>query len=67
MEKISIVVPCYNEEDALEIFYHDITRVLKDEMQCENYEVIFVNDGSKDMTQDIIEKLSAEDSHIEFV
>ena len=66
-KKISVVVPCYNEEAVLEIFYHEITKILQNEMQCENYEVIFVNDGSRDKTQDIIVKLATEDSHIEFV
>lgn len=65
--KISVVVPCYNEEAVLEDFYKEITRVLQDKMKCQNYEVIFVDDGSKDMTRDIIGKLSKEDSHIEFV
>lgn len=62
---ISIVVPCYREEEALPIFYEAITKVfctLKRE-----YELIFVNDGSDDMTLAYIEKISQEDNHIRFI
>ena len=46
MKKISIIVPCYNEEAALPLFYpvaHEVLEKLPDD-----YELIFVNDGSKD-------------------
>lgn len=66
-EKISIVVPCYNEEAVLPDFYKEITRVLSEEMNCADYEVVFVDDGSKDKTHEMIEKMSQEDTHIEFV
>ena len=49
---ISIIIPCYNEQEALPIFYSEITRVL-DEMH-EKYELLFINDGSKDNTLDIL-------------
>lgn len=52
MKKLSIVVPCYNEQETVEIFYNAVTKVL-DEMGM-NREIIFVNDGSKDAT---LEKL----------
>ena len=52
--KISLIVPCYNEQDALPIFYEEVIKVI-DKMQCE-YEIIFVNDGSKDKTLEILKK-----------
>ena len=43
MKKISIIVPCYNEEQAIPYFYEEITKVAK-EMK-NDFEFIFVNDG----------------------
>ena len=47
-EKISLIVPCYNEQEALPIFYRETKKVMES-MDCD-YEMIFVNDGSKDGT-----------------
>ena len=52
MSLLSVVVPCYNEEETVELFYDALTKVLND-MDLE-YEILFVNDGSKDAT---LEKL----------
>ena len=46
-ELISIIVPCYNEEEMLPIFYEEIDRISK-LMDFVTFEFIFVNDGSKD-------------------
>ena len=46
MEILSIIVPCYNEEEVLPIFYKETTEVLKN-MDID-YEIIYVDDGSKD-------------------
>ena len=54
MALLSIVVPCYNEEETVELFYDASTNVLKN-MDID-YEIIFVNDGSKDST---LQKLTA--------
>ena len=54
---ISIVVPCFNEEEALPYFYKEIDKTIK-EMDYANFEVIFVNDGSKDKTLDLLKKYS---------
>ncbi len=56
---ISIVVPAFNEEEALPLFYQQLQDVL--ETLQESYEIIFVNDGSSDKTGEIIEGLAAED------
>lgn len=66
-DKISIVVPCYNEEDVLQDFYKEVTRVMREITTDINYEVIFVDDGSKDKTREIIEQLSSSDSNIEYI
>ena len=46
-EKISIIVPCYNEEESLPIFYKEIDKISK-EMKSVDFECLFMNDGSKD-------------------
>ena len=66
MKKISIVVPCYNEEKALPIFYNELKRIIK-KMNYVNFEVIFVDDGSKDATLNILKDLSKNDSKIKFI
>lgn len=65
MKKISIIVPCYNEEEALPIFYEEITKVMKDIKV--KYELIFVNDGSKDQTLDIMRDLSNKDKVVRYI
>ena len=65
MKKISIVVPCYNEEEALPLFYAEIDKVSK--TMKEDFEFIFVNDGSKDNTIFVIKKFSKEDSRCKYI
>ena len=65
-EKISIIVPCYNEEEALPIFYKEINRVSK-EMKSVDFEFLFVNDGSRDKTLDILRDLSKKDKRVRFI
>ncbi len=65
MEKISIIVPCYNEEEAIPYFYNEINKIVK-EMKY-NFEIIFVNDGSKDKTIEIIKDLSKKDKNIKYI
>ena len=65
MEKISIIVPCYNEEEALPLFYKEINKV--SETMDEEFEFIFVNDGSKDKTLEVIKNLSALDKRCKYI
>ena len=60
MEKISLVVPCYNEEEVIKIFYDEIQKIKKD-FEYVSFEIIFVNDGSKDKTLDLMRELSKND------
>ena len=63
--KLSIVVPCFNEEQTLERFYETIQESLS---HCDfSYELVLVNDGSKDHTQHIMEELSKRDTSVRFV
>ena len=65
MEKISIIVPCYNEEEALPLFYKEINKV--SETMDEEFEFIFVNDGSKDKTLEVIKNLSTLDKRCKYI
>jgi dolichol-phosphate mannosyltransferase len=61
----SIVIPLFNEEEVLKESYKKIKKVM-DSIE-ENYELIFVNDGSKDNTLDIVKKLITKDKNIKFL
>ena len=60
MKKISLVVPCYNEEEVIKIFYAEIQKIKKD-FKDVTFEIIFVNDGSKDKTLELMRELSEND------
>ena len=62
--KLSIIVPCYNEEAALPIFYEEATKVLTG--ITETYELIFVNDGSRDRTLKILRELAEKDEKVKY-
>lgn len=61
----SVIVPLYNEELVIRESYRRLTEVM--ESTEEVYEIIFVNDGSKDKTKDIVEELCEQDSYIKLV
>ena len=64
MKKIlSIIVPCYNEEQALPFFYQEIDKVSK-ELKELNFEFIFVNDGSKDKTLEVLKEYHKKDKRV---
>ena len=63
--QLSLIVPCYNEQEALPIFYKEVTRVVTD-MQIE-YELLLVNDGSSDHTLQVMKELAAQDEHVVFL
>ena len=66
MEKISIVVPCYNEEKALPYFYKEIDKVSK-KMKSLVFELLFVDDGSNDRTLEILKELSKKDKRVKYL
>lgn len=65
MKKVSIIVPCYNEEESIPLFYKEIKKVFSKI----NYklELIFVNDGSKDKTLELIKNLSKKDKEANYI
>ena len=64
--EISIVIPCFNEEEAIPIFYEETLKVLKT-MPLSSFEFVFVDDGSSDKTLEIIKEISVEDNSVHFV
>lgn len=66
MEKISVVVPCYNEAEVLPLFYQEICRV-SDRMPAYAFEYVFVNDGSKDTTLAQLKALADTDERVKYV
>ena len=65
MSKISIIVPCYNEQQSLPLFYKEIKAVF-DRLKYD-YELLFINDGSKDDTLSVMRDLAKEDKNITYV
>ena len=62
MCKYSVVVPAYNEEKSLRLFYDAVVPAF-DSLQ-EEYELIFVNDGSRDATKEILDELATQDKRV---
>lgn len=58
--KISLVVPVFNEEDAIPVFY----RTVKEKLSSYNLEIIFINDGSTDSTEQIIKSIQNNDESV---
>lgn len=68
MDKISVVVSCYNEEKALPLFYEEMERVRKQDFgEDVAFEYVFVNDGSSDSTLAIMKDLAASDEKVKYV
>ncbi len=67
--KVTILIPCYNEEDNLPLLYEVLCN--REGCVCSNekytYQILFVNDGSSDKTQEVIEMLAEKDDRIDYV
>lgn len=65
MKKITLIVPCFNEQEALPIFYQETTAAA--EQLDYAYELLFINDGSKDQTLHILKELAGKDDHVRYI
>ena len=65
-KKISVIVSCYNEEESLPLFYEEMSKVMA-EMSQNDFELIFVNDGSRDNTLKEIKELRAKDKRVRYI
>ena len=66
MDKISIIVPCFNEEESIDIFYKETMKTIK-QIKNIKYEFIFVNDGSRDNTLNILRNLGKKDNCVRYI
>lgn len=66
MEKITVIVPCYNEEQAIHYFYEEMERVAV-QMPENEFEYLFIDDGSRDGTMRCIRELHERDEKVKFV
>lgn len=67
MEKlISVIVPCYNEEESVPLFYEEMNRITTT-LGPYQWEYLFVDDGSKDRTLDILQELAEQDDRISYL
>ena len=65
MKTISLIIPCYNEEAALPFFYKEVTSVMKAIEY--DYELLFINDGSKDNTLSVLKAFAEQDDHVTYL
>lgn len=66
MSKISVVVPCFNEEEALPVYYREMCKVMKNMSDVE-FELLFVDDGSKDATLAFLKRLNETDARCRYL
>ena len=66
MKKLTLIIPCYNEADALPLFAAELNKVI---VQLTNYntEVLLINDGSSDQTLTVMKEICASDSHYKYI
>lgn len=66
MKKVSLIIPCYNEEQALPIFAGELDKV-RQELRQYDFEVLMVNDGSSDKTLETMKKISEEYDYFKYL
>ena len=65
-KKITLLIPCYNEEESLPLLYPELKKLMEAN-ELYDWEIMFVNDGSKDNTLEILAKLRATDSRVNYI
>lgn len=70
MSLLTVIVPCFNEEEAAPLFYEEMNKtkvIFNKEIPGVEFELIFIDDGSKDKTLEVLKELRAKDSSVHFV
>ena len=65
-KKLTLVVPAYNEQDAIPLFYEEALRV-EGELPGVEVEYLFIDDGSRDQTMEVLRQLHAQDPRVHYV
>lgn len=67
MGLLSVVVPCYNEQEAMPLFYGEMCKVMASMQPCVDFEILFISDGSDDRTLQIAKALNDKDSRVKYI
>ncbi len=67
MKKISIMVPTYNEEENVELMYEALKNVFEKELKNYQYEILFIDNKSKDKTRELIRKICRKDKNVKAI
>lgn len=69
MHKISVIIPCYNEEAALPYFFTEIRKVADNMTATKGlaFEFLYIDDGSKDGTLNLLREFAAEDNRVRYI
>ncbi len=67
MKKLSVIVPCYNEEENIEAMYRALTDLFAGALSAYDYELIFIDNDSRDASREILRRLCAGDKKIKAI
>ncbi len=67
MSKISIAIPCYNEESNIPLLYEELTKLMRDSLPAYDYEILFVDNKSKDKSRELIRNLCKKDKRVKAI
>ena len=70
MSLLTVIVPCYNEEEAIPFFYEEMLKtidVFKKDFPSVEFEMLFIDDGSKDKTLEVLREYNAKDARVRYV
>ncbi len=66
-KKLSVIVSCYNEEEAIPYFYEEIVKVAENMKKELEFEFLFINDGSKDKTLEVLKSYATKDKRVRYI
>lgn len=66
MKKVSIIIPAYNEQESLPLLYKELTSVI-DKLTVYEWEIMFINDGSRDKTLEVLQQLREKDNRVNYI
>lgn len=67
MKKLSVIVPCYNEMEALPLFYQEVLKIADKMKKDIEFEYLFIDDGSSDNTLEVIKNLATKDKKVRYI